>query len=57
MHEGIIYCCKLCIDQAAGCYQATNRAAISNHLRRKHPDDVGKNLNWESAFEKFIVQK
>jgi len=57
IHEGIIYYCKLCNDQAAGCFQATHRDTITAHLRRKHRDVVGKNVNWESAFEKFIVQK
>ena len=45
------YRCKLCD------YQRTTRSAISSHLRTKHKDVVGTNLNWDVLLEKFIKQK
>ena len=48
MHEGIIYHCLLCDG-----YKASSRNAMNNHLRRKHPKLVGKNINWDSV-EKFV---
>ena len=47
MHEGINYHCLLCEG-----YKASNKNAMNNHLRKKHPKLVGKNVTWESV-EKF----
>ena len=46
-----LYRCKLCD------YQRTTRSAITSHLRTKHKDVVGTNLNWDVLLEKFINQK
>ena len=40
-HEGIIYNCLIC-----NIYEAISRRQIESHLRYKHGDIVGKNLNW-----------
>ena len=52
MHEGIIYCCTLCKT-----YEGGSIKAITNHLRSKHEDIIGKNLHWETAQQKFVHKK
>ena len=52
MHEGIIYCCKLCKT-----YEGGSIKAITNHLRSKHENIIGKNLHWETAQQKFVYKK
>ena len=51
LHEGIIYFCKLCDG-----YKASNRNAMSHHLRGKHTSIVGKHFKWD-AVEKYIKKE
>ena len=51
-HEGINYCCKLCDLK----YVASNKNMMTTHLRKKHGDTVGENVNWE-AVQKFILKQ
>ena len=51
VHEGIIYACTLCSD-----YQATAKTTICKHLKKKHEDIVGRNVNWD-AVQRFIERK
>merc|ERR1719259_920520 len=39
-HEGIVYCCLICET-----YQIGSRQAMQMHLRNKHSDLLGKNIN------------
>ena len=48
LHEGINYFCLLC-----NAYSATHKTTFSTHLKRKHTDIVGPNVNWESV-QKYI---
>lgn len=48
LHEGINYFCLLC-----NAYSATHKTTFSTHLKRKHAEIVGPNVNWESV-EKYI---
>ena len=50
-HEGIIYCCLIC-----NTYEAGRKNTIQNHLRRKHSDRMGKNVNWDDV-EKYVQLK
>ena len=43
--------CRLCN------YEGVTRPAITGHLRKKHKNVVGENLNWDVLLEKFIKQK
>ena len=43
-HEGIKYHCLICKT-----YESTKKAAIKTHLRRKHSDLLGTNINWDSV--------
>ena len=47
-HEGIVYCCLICET-----YQIGSRQAMQMHLRNKHSDLLGKNINW-SAVKKYV---
>ena len=51
MHEGIIYCCLIC-----NTYENGNKSSIKFHLRRKHADLLGKNINWDSV-KKYVKLK
>ena len=48
LHEGINYFCLLCNS-----YSATHKTTFSTHLKRKHAEIVGPNVNWESV-QKYI---
>ena len=48
LHEGINYFCLLC-----NAYSATHKTTFSTHLKRKHAETVGPNVNWESV-QKYI---
>ena len=43
-HEGIVSNCLICND-----YNASYRPTILFHLRKKHGDVVGKNVNWDAV--------
>ena len=47
-HEGIVYNCLICND-----YKASYRPTILFHLRKKHGNVVGKNVNWD-AVKQFV---
>ena len=51
MHEGIIYCCLICKT-----YEIEKKNAIKVHLRTKHSDLLGKNINWDSV-KKYVKLK
>ena len=51
VHEGLIYGCRIC-----KIYNGPTKRAICEHLRRKHVDVVGRNVNWD-AIQKFITKK
>ena len=42
IHEGILHRCLICND-----YEAKHKISICSHLRRKHADVVGLNMNWD----------
>ena len=44
MHEGIIYCCLICNS-----YENGNKNAMKFHLRAKHTDLLGMNIQWDSV--------
>ena len=46
IHEGITYTCLICINTYDTTYEARVRKTISEHLRLKHTDIVGKNIAW-----------
>ena len=50
-HEGIIYCCLIC-----NTYEVANKHAMKAHLRKKHSDLLGKNINWDSV-KKHVKMK
>ena len=52
LHEGINYLCRLCDLK----YVANHKKTITGHLRKKHGDIVGENVNWE-AVQKFILKQ
>ena len=51
IHEGIIYCCLIC-----GTYEAGNKTVLKTHLRRKHSDILGENINWDTV-KKYVKLK
>lgn len=51
LHEGIVYCCLICKK-----YEIASKNAIKVHLRAKHSDILGKNLNWDSV-KKYLKIK
>ena len=51
MHEGIIYCCLIC-----NTYEVSSKYPMKNHLKRKHSDMLGKNINWDSV-KKHVKMK
>ena len=51
LHEGIVYCCLICKK-----YEIASKSAIKVHLRAKHSDILGKNLNWDSV-KKYLKIK
>ena len=51
MHEGITYNCLICRT-----YESTTQNSMRMHLRRKHSDLFGKNINWDSV-EKYVKLK
>ena len=51
IHEGILYCCLICHT-----YEASSRMSMKMHLRKKHTDLLGKNINWDSV-KKYVKQK
>ena len=44
IHEGIIYCCLIC-----NIYQVARKNTMKMHLRTKHSNLLGKNINWDSV--------
>ena len=52
LHEGINYLCRICDLK----YVASHRKTITGHLRKKHGDVVGENVNWD-AVQKFILKQ
>ena len=51
VHEGIIYCCLIC-----NTYETGRKNTMQIHLRMKHSDLLGKNINWD-AVEKYVRLK
>ena len=51
VHEGIIYCCLIC-----NTYETARKNTMKMHLRKKHSDLLGKNINWNSV-EKYVKLK
>ena len=43
-HEGNMYCCLIC-----NTYEIKIRNTMKYHLRRKHSDLLGNNINWDSV--------
>ena len=48
IHEGILYCCLIC-----NTYEASSRMSMKMHLRKKHTDLLGQNINWDSV-KKYV---
>ena len=44
LHEGIVLSCLICRK-----YKASYQPTILQHLRKKHGDVVGKNVNWDAV--------
>ena len=51
MHEGILYCCLICNK-----YKIARKNSMQMHLRLKHSDLLGKNMNWDSV-KKYVKVK
>ena len=51
IHEGIIYCCLIC-----NTYEIAMKNAMKMHLRTKHADLLGKNINWDTV-KKYVKLK
>ena len=51
VHEGIIYFCLICNK-----YETGRKNTMQIHLRMKHSDLLGKNINWD-AVEKYVKLK
>ena len=51
MHEGILYCCLICNN-----YKIARKNSMQMHLRLKHSDLLGKNMNWDSV-KKYVKVK
>ena len=45
-HEGNMYCCLIC-----NIYETARKYTMKYHLRAKHSDLLGKNINWDSVKE------
>ena len=45
-HEGILYCCLIC-----NTYEVKLKNSMKCHLRNKHSNLLGKNINWDSVKE------
>ena len=43
-HEGIMHCCLICNS-----YEIASRNSMKMHLRSKHSDLLGKNINWDTV--------
>ena len=43
-HEGITYHCLICKT-----YKSTRKSGIKSHLRHRHSDLLGTNINWDSV--------
>ena len=50
-HEGITYHCLICKT-----YKCTKKNVMKKHLRRKHSDLLGENINWDSV-KKYVKLK
>ena len=50
-HEGIIYCCLIC-----NAYEVKMKDTMKSHLRKKHSDLLGNNINWDSV-KKYVKLK
>ena len=50
-HEGITYHCLICKT-----YESTKKSVMKMHLRSKHSDLLGENINWESV-KKYVKLK
>ena len=51
IHEGIIYCCLIC-----PAYEVGKKSVMKMHLRKKHSDMLGSNINWETV-KKYVKLK
>ena len=51
MHEGIVYCCLIC-----NTYEIERKNTMKMHLRSKHSDLLGSNINWNSV-KKYVKLK
>ena len=51
LHEGIIYCCLICKT-----YEISQKQSMQFHMRSKHSDLLGKNMNWD-LIEKYVKLK
>ena len=51
VHEGIIYSCLICNK-----YEVARKNTMKKHLRTKHSDLLGKNINWDSV-KKYVKLK
>ena len=49
--SGIIYCCLIC-----NAYEVKMKDTMKSHLRKKHSDLLGNNINWDSVFGDFCVK-
>ena len=52
LHEGITYNCLIC-----NTYEARIRDTVLKHIRFKHADIVGKNLNWGCVKQHVKINK
>ena len=50
-HEGIIYSCTIC-----DAYEIERKNSMQMHLRMKHSDILGPNINWETV-KKYVKLK
>ena len=50
-HEGIIYSCLICKS-----YEIASQNPMKGHLRSKHSDVLGKNINWDTV-KKYVKMK
>ena len=51
VHEGIIYCCLICKT-----YEISRKNTMQVHLRTKHSDLLGPNINWDTV-KKYVKLK
>ena len=52
VHDGITYNCLICDT-----YEARIRSTMEKHIRFKHADIVGKNLNWGIVEQHVKINK